>query len=188
MNDKLIGLRFSPELPVHEASRMMKALFIRLFESGKVTYSQFLFPYADSLLLSDDGGDCFFGTHALLWNVDEQLLESCFGDVAPELVTLEWSASSITDFLELSENNDKAMLLGTFDELLLGSVRPWSVREQARKFCSFAEHISRMKGCEVLGTAGGYLAVQSDVPQIKEQLAALYEAKTGRIMKEWNRR
>ena len=187
MNDKLTGLRFSPELPAEEASRAVKALFIRLFDSGKVTYSQFLFPYADSLLLSDEGGDCFFGTHALLWNVDEQLLESCFGDAAPQVVTLEWSASSVTDFLKINDNNENAMMLGAFDELLLGSVRPWSVREQSRKFCSFAEHISRMKGCEVLGTAGGYLAVQSDEPLIKQQLAALYEAKTGRIMKEWKR-
>ena len=187
MKDILTGLRFSPDTPPEKCSAATKTMLMRLFDNGAVTYSQFLYPYADSLLLSEDGdaGQYFFGTHSLLWNIAPETVEELLDtDLPHETVQVGCSAADITEFLDISGFDCGEMLLGSFDELLIGSVRPWSIREQSRKFCSFAEHIARMKGCSVHGTVGGYLAVSAENTG-REEFARLYEAKTGRIMKEW---
>lgn len=193
MKDTIIGLRFPSDMPPEECSRVAKKLFVSLFETGRVTYSQFLYPYADSLLLSEESGgeQSFFGTHSLLWNIDPEMPEKVLLRGVPgvpfEIEQLDFSTERLMHFFDIKDRETDMMLFGAFDELLVGSIRPWSIREQARKFCSFAEHISRMNGCKVCGTVGAYLGVRAENMQPGD-FAPLYEAKTGRIMKVWNRK
>ncbi len=190
MSEKLTGLRFSAELSSEICSAAMKSLLVRLFASGKITYSQFLYPYADSLLLSDEncGVSCFFGTHALLCGVEGELLNSCIDDdVRPEIIELDYSAADITRFFDISDRlSDADMLIGGFEEMLQDSIHPWFIRDRARRFCSFAETIARMKQCAVCGTVGGYVAVKTE-NKTCDDFIELYASKTGRIMKVWNK-
>ena len=194
MKENITAISFAAAAAPEECSAAMKALLTRLFESGTVTYDQFLFPYADSLLLS---GGCaepphFFGSHSLLWQVEPERLLNCEAELFPDkpgifkLQNLELSAQSIKNFFADGEaENENYILAGGFSELISGSLRPWAIREHSRHFCSFAEHISRLEGYTLCGLAGGCIALSAK--GIKEnyetELAEIYSAKTGGIIK-----
>ena len=201
MNDKIIGLRFDTALPPEQCSPSMAELFRRLFADAHITYDQILFPYADSLLLSDWGAKNAFGTHALLWDVDPKLLADCavracgdrLAELRPRAKELDCTAAAIAEFLSMTydvsgdpgeretagqgrSDADGYMPLGDFAALMSGSVRPWSIREQARRFCSLAEHIARLPDASIHGIRGGSLLVSGGD---RAELLRLYSAKTG---------
>ncbi|MBQ9993374.1 MAG: hypothetical protein IJP17_01515 [Clostridia bacterium] len=187
-SDKIIGIKIGGEMPLCEHSDAMRRIFMRLVESGAVTFDSFLYPYADSLLLSDDvisgTQGYFFGSHALLWDVGEDMLRRCIGNTDDVTVcTMACDAREIEHFLRegICQPSAGEHLIGGFEALLTGTVRPWAVREHARRFCSLSEHIARMKGLSVLGITGGCIMFSAEEGTDISALPALYTAKTGGV-------
>ncbi len=187
MNEKLTAVRIDGQISPGECSGIMKKAFSLLFASGGITYSQFLFPYADSLLLSDDSEDCFFGSHALLWEIPADRLKAAFDEVCGEredvevnIDDIELTASSVRAFLGEPYIPEGQIAAGNFASLLSGNIRPWVLREHSRCLCSFAEHIARMKDHEVYAFAGGRLVIKAENADA-QQLSELYASKTGGI-------
>lgn len=191
MNDKIIGLRLDVQTDSEQNSAIMKKICSALFDSGRVTFSQFLFPYVDSLLIADNNAlqPSFFGSHALLWDIDIQLVNDCIAAVCgndtqrPELVEIEFNASEIADFFGEPYVLENGLYVGGFASLLTGKIRPWAIREHARGFCSFAEHIARMSGFSVHGLTADYIAVRCEHEPDEAELKRLFAAKTGGILK-----
>lgn len=187
MNGRIIGFRFDntekPELCAAAMQRMLRRLV-----AGGATYDLFLYPYADALLLADENRAAMFGTHALLWGFDPRPLAkaafaACEGaDLRPKALLLENDARAVAGFL--SENvgalRPGELAVGGFGGLLAGSIRPWSIREHSRHFCSFCEQTARMSGVEAVALSGGRLVVRCGAEHEKT-LADLYTAKTGGI-------
>lgn len=193
MDNRLTTLYFAGAVSPQEHSDAMKRTFSALFESGGITYSQFLFPYVDSLLLSDDSTAPLFGSHALLWGVSAERLKQALDSLgeaecdrlSPQISCVDCSSGEIASFLGESVPADGTAALDGYSRLLGGLVRPWSLREHSRGMCSFAEHIARMRGYRVHGFSGGVLIISTeDGTEIDErQLAALFESKTGGILR-----
>lgn len=190
MNNKITAFRFAGALAPEQLSEAMKRVFAHLYSTGGITYSQFLFPYADSLLLSEDSADCFFGSHALLWEIEperlmcsaEAVLSSEETDLlCPQVTEIELTARTVSDFLNDVSCETSGVGIGNFAALLSGNIRPWSLREHSRGLCSFAEHISRMKGYTAHGFSGGRFIVSADEELDELLLAGLYSSKTGGI-------
>lgn len=191
MNNKIIGLRLDVRSKSEHNSMIMKNICSALFESGKVTFSQFLFPYVDSLMLAESTAatPCFFGSHVLLWDIDTQLINDCVSEVCgnddnlPEILELELNSSEITGFFGEPHTFENRISVGGFSSLLTGKITPWSIREHARGFCSFTEHIARMAGYNVHGLSADYIAVRCEHDPDETELKRLFAAKTGGILK-----
>ena len=191
MNDKIIGLRLDMQGNSEYNSVIMKKICSALFTSGKVTFSQFLFPYVDSLMLaeSQSAQTFFFGSHLLLWDIDTQLINECVSTVCsndykpPEIVELGLDASEIAEFFGEPFVFEDKMCVGGFSSLLTGKIRPWAIREHARGFGSFTEHIARMSGFSVHGLTADYISVRCEHEPDEAELKRLFAAKTGGILK-----
>lgn len=191
MNDKIIGLRLDVRGDSEHNSAIMKKICSALFNSGAVTFSQFLFPYVDSLLLAETNTSqpSFFGSHALLWDADMHLINDCISAVCgnehhpPEIVELELNASDIAEFFGELSAAEGRISVGGFSSLLTGKIRPWAIREHARGFCSFTEHIARMSGYSVHGLSADYIAVSCEHEPDEAELKRLFAAKTGGILR-----
>jgi len=190
VSDKIIGLRFDVNTDSEYNSAMMKKICSVLFSSGEVTFSQFLFPYVDSLLLAETNTtqQSFFGSHALLWDIDIQLINSCISSACGsdckllEIVELELDAPAISVFFGEPFIAEGRMTVGGFSSLLTGKIRPWAIREHARGFCSFTEHIARMPDYKVHGLSADYIVVSCENEHDEGELKRLYAAKTGGIL------
>jgi len=188
MEEKVTVLRFAGEFDPEEHCAAMKAVFLHLFSSGAVTYSQFLFPYVDSLLLSEYSAPCFFGSHAIFWEISREQIENCVRKtiadnkaLLPQISEIELNAPAIDNFLNETTAVQHGVGVGNFSSLISGSARPWSLREISRGLCSFAEHISRMKGYTTHGFSGGRLIISADDGVDEKEISALYNSKTGGI-------
>lgn len=189
MSEKITALRLTGSRDIAKLSAQMKKIFVGLFSSGGVTYSQFLFPYADSLLLSAESEDCFFGSHALLWSVSPERLKQCahtacgedMSWLGLEITEIELTAPAIATFLAAADVPESGIETGSYAALLSGNVRTWSLREHSRGFCSFAEHIARMNGYGVYGYCGGRLLIETENSLDEKLLTELYCSKTGGI-------
>ena len=80
--ERMTGLRFAVQ-PTREniaqCSELSAKLLRELVERHKITYNQILYPYADALLLSGAAGTQstrIFGTHILLRNVPDEIIEN----------------------------------------------------------------------------------------------------------------
>ncbi|MBE6752809.1 MAG: hypothetical protein E7559_00395 [Ruminococcaceae bacterium] len=191
MNGRIIGFRFDcPQEPELCAAAMQRLLRI-LTDKGLATFDLFLYPYTDALLLSERGSTAMFGTHALLWGFDERALaeaavEACQGRTAllrPRACLLDNDMRDIAAFFSEGVHTpaEGEVLVGGLASLLAGSVRPWAIREQSRRFCSFCEHLARTKGVQPVALCGDKLLIKSE----EDSLAAveeLYAAKTGGAM------
>lgn len=195
MDNMLIGLRFEGKAPVGICSEYMKKIFAALTGRENVTFDRILFPYADTLLLSEDSRNgYFFGTHALMYGVDARTLaravfsacgettadgEDMLALLAPNAGKIECTRMAVADFLDLSGGSEESCeYIGDFASLLGGMVRPWNIREASRRLCSFCEQAARTDGVRLRGLHGG--SVCADVePVSAEAIIKLYAAKTG---------
>ena len=187
MSGTLVGLRFAGAVPAERCSEYMKRTLAALVGECGITYNMILFPYADTLLLSEqDKRGNFFGTHAVLCGVSAQQLAraaaSACGDMLPRLdpraVRLECTREALRAFLDTGAGGDERCLYGGIAELTGGRLRPWNIREAARDLCSFCEQAVRMDGVEISGLVGGSVCARV-APEAVEAFAALYTAKTG---------
>ena len=188
MNGRIIGLRFDAAQSPIECAAAMQTMLRRLVESGAATYDLFLYPYVDALLLSSQDKLPMFGTHALLWGFDAKALAdaaifACDGRTAqlrPRARLLDNDARDIAAFL--GENvyapAEGEHIIGGFASLLSGNVRPWHIREQSRRLCSFCEHTVRTEGVTPIAMSGDGLIVRCDDERL-DSLCELYSAKTG---------
>jgi len=187
MDEKITGFRFAGNVTPRECSEAMKKLFVHHFISGGVTYSQFLFPYVDSLLLSEDSPPHFFGSHALLWQITpEEIMQSAcevlenVEDLCPQAQEIPLNAPVVAEFLADTSVVNEGVGVGCYASLLSGLIRSWKLREYSRGFCSLAEHIDRMKNHSTKGFSGGRLIICADSID-EDVLAGLYTSKTGGI-------
>lgn len=197
MKYKLIGLTVCTKDGLSDAASAMQSVLSHLCDAEFVTYDRILYPYADSLLLAKrEGYPVLFGQKSVIWDVPEKSLrravdaaERALGkEIEYTAVPLECCSRDIEKYLSRPDDEPETVSLGGFHKLTAATVTPWGIREHSRRFCSFCEHISRMKGIEVVSLNAGYISIKPvDANHIRE-LRKLYESKTGGAMLKKNPR
>lgn len=186
MSERFFGLKITGG-DIQSRSAAAEHEFARLLGLCH-TYDRFLYPYYDSLISGRSGEPApgLLGTHAVLWDVGRFLSGA---DDCCEYTELAPDYREISDFLAegLLAPPEGCVLLGGFGELITGSVRPWSIREHSRKFCSFCEHISRMDGVKSYGLTGGYLCASIEPPAKLCEIERIYNAKTSGVCRHITR-
>ena len=172
--------------PVSQSAEISKKA-ANLMREGGMTFERFLYPYADTLTLSEKGANVF-GTHMLLDANNIGLVERCLreacGDVPYQLRAVGCTVPKIEAFLKKKRTKERgAVSVGSLADLLPCDVRPWQVRECAKKLCSFSEHISRIDGVNTAGSSGGRIILSGMKKKQAKSLSDIYFGKTGKKMK-----
>ena len=187
MTQKLIGLRFGGAVPAETCSAYMKRTLAELAATHHKTFDLMLYPYADTLLLSEgDKRGSFFGTHAILRDIGAAELaaavKAACGDMTarlmPTAVTLDCTREAIAAFLRSGCGENACGVYGDFCALLEPKPRPYTIRAAAKTLCSFCELAARMNGVHIFGLVGGRVCARVE-PSAHEELSRMYAAKTG---------
>lgn len=183
MNDKLVAVTIRTKLD--EGVPAAKKLLLLLKERG-MTYSRMLFPYVDNLILAKEKPQ-LAGTHILLDTRDIRMVKECAekvcGKLAFSITEVECASSAIIKYFgEKCPRNKDSVAVGDITQLFGSIVTPWRIRECAGKMSSFAEHIHRIDGVDIMGFGDGKLYLRSMKPKKVLELAEIYENKTGTVM------
>ncbi len=175
MRGQLYGLYTRCDSGIEQCAADAKQLLTELFEND-IIYDGFAFPYFDSVLMSDafERFGLPFGTHSIIWDADGRFEDR------HDVCALGYDYGKIASFLSegLYQPHGDELLIGGFERLIAGACQPWAIREHARKFCSFCEHIARMDGVTLKGLTGGYVVAEVSDDTLGK-IREIYSAKTG---------
>ncbi len=167
-----------------------RKLFEILVKDHALMWDEILFPCADSrsvVVAQKLNEPSVFGSHGIISNVEVKALKRAIDAAAEQtgcsllctIRTIGDEPDSVLKALKIPlKGFEETAVCGDFSDLVSGRDENWKIREQARKFLSFAETANDKTGKSFIGLLGGKAIFCGNEENI-EKISKIYESKTG---------
>lgn len=167
-----------------------RKLFEILVKDHALMWDEILFPCADSrsvVVAQKLNEPSVFGSHGIISSIEEETLKAAAVSASEQtgcnipyrIKAIGNEPDSVLKALKTPlKGFEETAVCGDFSDLVSGRDENWKIREQARKFLSFAETANDKTGKSFIGLLGGK-AIFCGKEENIEKISKIYESKTG---------